>query len=247
MGSGAVAGMLAAHRALGTWRRAVDLFVTPSEYARRKLANAMPSERIVVKPHFIADVGAGSGEGGYALIAGRLSPEKGIATLLRAWASGDERLPELRIVGDGPLTQLVTRAAAENPKVRYLGRKSLAEVVGLMGRASLVLYPSEWAETFGRSVIEAMSVGTPVVCSQGGAHSELVEDGVTGLSFPAGEARALAAAVVRLVTNRDRYAAMRRNARLAYLARYTPEKVLNTLLEAYDRARERRDHRMSRH
>jgi glycosyltransferase involved in cell wall biosynthesis len=167
LGSSMVASMLAVHRAAGTWKDKVDLFITPSDHARRMLSSAIPAERVAVNPSFVADQGAGDGAGGFALFVGRLSPKKGIATALLAWSAYGAGLPELRIVDDGPMEGAVLDAAAQRPSITYLGRRKLSEVLALMARAKLLLFPSECHETFGRTVIEAMSVGTPVVCSRG--------------------------------------------------------------------------------
>ena len=73
--------MLAVHRAAGTYQRQVDVYIALSEFARQKfIEGGLPQERIFVKPNFVSpDPGAGDGRGDYALFAGRLSEEKGIA------------------------------------------------------------------------------------------------------------------------------------------------------------------------
>ncbi len=99
--SGAVATMLTAHRAIGTWKKAVDMYVALTEFARQKFVQGgLPAEKIVVKPNFIEpDPGSGEGRGHYALFVGRLSQEKGVDTLLAAWEQLGEKVP-LKIVGD---------------------------------------------------------------------------------------------------------------------------------------------------
>src|ERR1700681_312252 len=97
----AVAAMLVIHRVGGTWRRMVDAYIAPSEFARKKLiAGGLPAERIVMKPNFVAPhPGAGSGDGGYAFFAGRLSEEKGVRTLFQAWERLGTAIP-LVVAGD---------------------------------------------------------------------------------------------------------------------------------------------------
>ncbi len=84
MASGVVAGMIGLHKIMGTWRNRVDLYVALTEFAREKyITGGLPAERIVVNPNFVHPAPlAGTGGGGYALFVGRLSPEKGIPTLL---------------------------------------------------------------------------------------------------------------------------------------------------------------------
>lgn len=235
--SAVVAVMLTMHRLLGTWRRAVDLYFTLTEFARRKLIEGgLPAQRIVVKPNFVhPDPGPGSGRGGYAVFVGRLSPEKGIDTLLLAWSKLGGQVP-LKIVGDGPLAERVRAAAAVNPAIKWLGRRSSAEVLAVVGDAACLVMPSVWYETFGRTIIEAYAKGTPVVVSRLGAMEELVDDGRTGLLFQHGDADALAATVHRLLSDAGRLEGMRTAARHEYERKYTSEQNYCQLMTIYDRA-----------
>src|SRR5262249_12709039 len=109
--SAAVAGMVGAHRFAGTWRKRIATYIAVSEAAREKfIAGGLPAKKIVVKPNFIHPAPAiGAGGGGYALYAGRLSPEKGIATMLEAWQGARSAIP-LKVVGEGPLAEMVAAA-----------------------------------------------------------------------------------------------------------------------------------------
>src|ERR1700724_3181862 len=113
--SAAVATMLAAHHALGTWRHAVDLYIALTPFSRDKfIAGGLPPEKIVVKPHFVdPDPGPGRGRGRYGVFVGRLSPAKGLATLLEAWKKLAAPVP-LKIVGDGPMAGGGQRAASRD-------------------------------------------------------------------------------------------------------------------------------------
>jgi len=232
-----VASMLALHRALGTWNL-VDRFIALTEFARQKfIEGGLPAEKIVVKPNFVhPDPGPGEGRGGYALFVGRLSPEKGVRTLLRAWALLGGRVP-LKVVGDGPLADEVQEAARRLPGVEWLGRKSPKEVYALMGEAAFLVFPSEWYETFGRVAIEAFAKGTPVVASRIGAVGEVTEDGRTGLHFRPGDAEDLAAKVEWAWAHPREMAEMGREARREYEQKYTAEKNYEMLMAIYERAR----------
>ena len=187
LASTAVAAMLSVHRALGSWKKRVAVFYTPSRFARDKLVEAgLPAERLLVKQNFVhPDPGAGRGNGGYALFAGRLSAEKGVQLLLDAWRRLPEPIP-LRIVGEGPLAEQVRSAAAESSWIEYLGPRSQGEVLELMGDAAFVVVSSTWYETFGRIIIEAYAKGTPVVAARLGTMAELVRPGHTGWLFETG-------------------------------------------------------------
>lgn len=149
------AAMVSAHGAVGTWAGKVDAYVAPTEFAREKLVRGgLPPEKVHVKPNFVSpDPGPGDG-GGYALFVGRLSEEKGLGVLLAAWERMGAAAPELRIVGDGPLAPVVARAAASNPRLRRMGRRTPAETRRLMKGAAVLVLPSEVYETFGRVAAE---------------------------------------------------------------------------------------------
>jgi glycosyltransferase involved in cell wall biosynthesis len=234
LASASVATMLMTHRLLGTWSRCIDLFVTLSEFSRRKcIESGLPADRVVTKPNFLKrDPGAGDGEGGYALFVGRLSPEKGIGTMLEAWRKPDMPMP-LRVVGDGPEG---TRVAGAGGQVEWLGRRDQAQTLDLMRRAAVLVFPSEWYETFGRVAVEAFAAGTPVVVARIGAVAELVDHGRTGLLYEPGDAEDLAAQIRRLTADPKMARAMRRAARQEYETKYTAERNYHLLSDIYRRA-----------
>jgi len=233
--SAAVAAMLTTHRALRTWTEQVDVYISPSEFTRKKLVQGgLPDEKVVVKPHFVHPTPAvGEGRGGYAVFVGRLSPEKGLDTLLSAWESLGGKL-RLKVVGDGPLASRVAEATRRMPKVEWLGRQPPEEILKIMGEAVLVVVPSKIYETFGRVVIEAFAKGTPVVGTKLGAIAELVEHGRTGVHFRPGDPKDLAAQVRWALAHPAELERMRVEARGEFEARYTAERNYQTLKEIYE-------------
>jgi glycosyltransferase involved in cell wall biosynthesis len=229
--------MLFIHRLAGTWQHNVDTYIAPTEFARAMfVSGGLPPERIVVKPHFVdPDPGVGSGRGGYALFVGRLSPEKGVQTLLAAWSRLEQRIP-LTIVGDGPMASLVAEAASRLPGVRWLGCKEPSEVQRLMGDAAFLIFPSVAYETFGQVIVEASAAGTPVVASAGGAATELVEHRRTGLLVRPSDADDLVAHVEWLLAHPEGYDSMRAAARAAYEARFTANANYRSLVAIYSSA-----------
>src|SRR6185437_8198000 len=153
----------------------------------------------------------GHGGGGYALFVGRLSSEKGIGTLLDAWAFSNCVLP-LKIVGDGPDSARVVAAAANSPKIEYVGRKSPQEMIELMREAEFLVFPSECYENMPRTIIEAFAVGTPVLASKIGAGLGMVEPDKTGFHFNAGDAGDLRRVAEWCSKNLDAVCALRSSA-----------------------------------
>ena len=235
--SAVVAAMLSLHSGMRTWTQMVDHYFTLTEFARRKfIEGGLPAERVGVKPNFVhPDPGPGRGQGGYAVFIGRLSPEKGVRTLLSAWSQLGGRLP-LKIIGDGPLSESVKAAANRTAGIEWLGRKNPKEVMTLLGEALCLVVPSIWYETFGRTIIEAYATGTPVVASRLGAMAELVDDGRTGLLFEPGHSADLALKIQSLLENPARSLEMRRPARREYEEKYTAETNFRMLMTIYEEA-----------
>ena len=231
--SSAVATMLTVHRTMGTWSKMVDLYIALTEFARQKfIEGGFPAEKIAVKPNFVhPDPGIGEGRGEYALFVGRLSPEKGLDTLLTAW----EKLGgfPLKIVGDGPLASRVEKAAARFSHIQWLGRRSVQEVYALMGEAKMLIFPSEWYETFGRVAVEAFAKGTPAIAANIGAIGELVDHSRTGLLFRPGNPEDLAAKVEWALLHPGELARMRQEARAEFEAKYTAKENYRRLMEIY--------------
>ena len=237
--SAVVAAMLSLHRGMRTWTRMVDRYYTLTEFSRRKfIEGGLPDRKVAVKPNFIhPDPGPGNGQGGYAVFIGRLSPEKGIKTLLSAWSQLGGRLP-LKIIGDGPLAVSVKAAANQTVGIDWLGRRQHQEVLGLLGEAACLVMPSIWYETFGRTIIEAYAKGTPVVASRLGAMAELVHDGRTGLLFEPGNPADLALKIHALLDDPARTIGMRRAARREYEDKYTAETNYRMMIAIFEEAAE---------
>jgi glycosyltransferase involved in cell wall biosynthesis len=247
--SAAVASMQIVHRALGAWRNCVNAFFTLTEFARQKFIDAgFPEYRVHVKNNAVSpDPGLGSGEGRYAVFVGRLSAEKGLSTLLQAWRS-DPILPRLKIVGDGPLAAQVEAAATGDRRIDWLGRLGTANVHGVIGDASMLIMPSLWYETFGRTIAEAYAAGTPVVASRLGAMAELVDEPSTGRLFEAGNPKELAAKVRQVAAlPAAEAAALRSRCRSRFEERFTAKRNFQRLLEIYGMAMEHASGRIGRH
>jgi glycosyltransferase involved in cell wall biosynthesis len=235
-----VAGMLTTHNLFHTWSRLVDVYIAPSAFARLKFIEGhLPADRIVVKPNFVdPDPGVGAGDGGYALFVGRLTPEKGIESLVAAWERMGGILP-LKVVGEGPMAEFVAAACARVPGLEWLGSQSLAETYRLLARAACLIVPSTWYEPFGRVVVEAFACGTPVLAARSGALTDLVEHGRTGLHFAPGEPDDLASKARWAASHPDALRQMRVAARQEFEAKYTGDRNYDQLLAIYQTASER--------
>lgn len=229
------AAWITAHRLRNTWKEAVDTFVVCSDFTRKKLIEGgLPAECIRLKPNFLQHLPPpGDGSGEFALFVGRLAAEKGLDTLIEAWKHLGDRIP-LNIVGDGPLDELAEQAQRQVPSITWLGRKPAAEVLDLMGRARMLVFPSEWYETFGRVAMESFAKGTPVIVSNLGGQAERVDHNRTGRLFESGNAKDLTRQVQWALSHPDAWKKMRQEARVEFENHYTADRNHEILMDIYD-------------
>jgi len=234
-----VALMLGSHRLRNTWNREISCFVALSQFARNKFVEGgLPEDRIFIKPNFVhPDPGARVGDGEYALFIGRLSPEKGLSTLLAAWKRLRQSIP-LVIIGGGPDRELLEAQVAQEKltNVQFRGQLPREQTLAAINNARFVIIPSVWYETFCMAIAESFACSTPVICSRMGVMQELVTDGRTGLHFTPSDPDDLAQKVEWAWTHGDEVRAMGLEARKEYEAKYTAEKNYPILMEIYRRA-----------
>jgi glycosyltransferase involved in cell wall biosynthesis len=174
--------------------------------------------------------------------AGRLSPEKGVEVLLRAFAAVRAEVPSARllIAGDGPLAEPLRQLAVSlgvEAAVEWLGHIPRERLEARFSAAWAQAAPSQWHEPFGNVVGEAMMRGTAVVASQGGNFGEILSDGETGLLVAPHDVTAWAQALGRLLqdpSEAERLGAAGRRAALNTLGRAAN---LDRLLSIYHELR----------
>ncbi len=174
------------------------------------------------------------------LYVGRLSPEKGVDILLRAWALLDHQVvtASLTIVGDGPERPALEALAAElsiSDQVAFTGALPRADALARLSSASLLVLSSICYETFGLAVLEAASLGVPSIVANIGGQASLVKDGITGRLVPPGDPTSLASALRELLSDPDGLRRMGEAARTAFEASdCVPSRNLKRLLDIYN-------------
>jgi glycosyltransferase involved in cell wall biosynthesis len=219
-------------------RRAAHVF-TPSAYLREvALTWGVRPERVSVLPNpapAIAPLRARDElrrsfamNGATLAFAGRLTAQKSLGRALEAVAGTDG--VELVIAGEGPDREPLSEQASAlgiAGRVRFLGAQPRERIVELFRAADATILSSSW-ENFPHTVVEALSVGTPVLAMEAGGVAEVVHDGVNGLLVEAGDTTALGEAVRRYFSDqalRDRL----REAAADSVAGYAPERVFGEL------------------
>lgn len=228
---------LVLHRALGSWHRRVHRFIALAHRSVPWFAAAgLPAARIRVRPNFAWPAPSPATDtaprlGG--LFVGRLAPEKGIATL----ADALRRAPGVpfTVVGDGP-----ERARLAGTQAQLAGTLPADGVRARMQRAAFLVLPSQTLEQFPKVLAEAYACGLPVLASRLGAPDDLVEPGVTGRVFEAGDDAGLAALLHWAAAHPGPLAAMGEAARRRWHEVYSPgaaHRALETIYrEAMDAA-----------
>ena len=227
--SAALAGMLTLHRGLGTYRNKVARDIALNEFCRGKfIEGGLPAERVVVKPNFVdLDLPQPVPRAGL-LFVGRLSVEKGLATLAQAMALSPN--VQLRVAGEGPEAGLLDGVEG----VTRLGNLPGEAVHQEMAHATALVLPSICYENFPRTIAEAFACGLPVIASRIGALADIVQDGETGLLFEPGNPRDLAKKIAWAQEHPEALAVLGRNARVQYEEKFSAEVNYLRLMEIYD-------------
>jgi glycosyltransferase involved in cell wall biosynthesis len=229
-----------AGRGLAALERA-DLAVSYSSAVDRHLAANGLTRRAVVPLFSTTPAASGSGHAGRrrVVFAGRVVAPKGVAVLLRAARAVEA---EFVICGDGwrlaSMRRLAGRLGVQR-RVDFRGWVGAQELAEELANASVVVVPSLWPEPFGLVGIEALAAGRPVVASATGGIGDWLEDGVTGLSVKPGDAEELARALEELLADPARQHAMGLAGQRVVAARFSAERHVAALTDAYRRARAR--------
>jgi glycosyltransferase involved in cell wall biosynthesis len=229
-----LAAMLGLHRAIGTYANTIDRYITLTEFGRGKaVKGGIPEHKLVVKPNFVPDPPRpGTGGGNYIVYVGRLLEGKGADTLVAAW----RHLPSVRllVVGDGALRpELEATARRERLNIEFVGVQGRQAVLKAIANADFLIMPSVCYETFGLAIAEAYACGTPVLASRIGSLNELVDEGVTGRKFIAGDPDDLARAVRVMLADEVSLRRMRAAARAYFDARLTEDQNFVQLMQIY--------------
>lgn len=223
-----LAGMLVAHRVLGTWQNKIARYIALNEFCRQKfIEGGLPAGRITIKPNFVDLPEIVERRRSGFLFVGRLSPEKGIEVLVRAAVAVPH--VSLRVAGIGPMMSLLDGIA----NIAALRALAAEDVYAEMCNATALVLPSICYESFPRTLVEAYACSLPVIASRIGSLPSLVEEGVTGLLFRSGDAADFASKIRWAHQNPVRMAEMGQAARLKYEAEFTPDINYQQLMEIY--------------
>ena len=231
----------------------IDRVIAPSRFMRSKLIEGgWPEGKVVFLQNFADDAilerAANAGadatdrETPYLLFFGRLSVEKGVDTLLRAFDAALPKLPRdmrLVVVGDGPDAAEFRGLASSlgcASRIEFAGYQTGDALQTYVEGASLAISSSRWRENMPYSIVEAFAAGTPVVGTNIGGIPELVDEGKTGFIFEPGDVQSMADAILRGASafwEQPAYARLQRNCRSYVMENCSREKFMGELVNLY--------------
>lgn len=214
--------------------RCTDAFICPSQFMATKMTQGgFALSKLHVVCNFVDPVklqsfanAAQTARSKQLCYVGRLSHEKGVATMIEAAS----HMPyPLLVAGDGPLAEQLKAKYASCSNIHFLGRLNAAEVSQLLSTSYASIMPSECYENNPLGVIESLCAGTPVVGAKIGGIPELIDEEINGATFQSKNALHLQSAIEKVFNKQFNNASIARDA----IDKYSPQKHLSSILKCY--------------
>jgi glycosyltransferase involved in cell wall biosynthesis len=232
--SAVVATVTGWHKLIGTWQKKVDRYIALTQFAKSKLENSSlrpKSGQIVVKPNFVPDPGAQEAtRAGFFLFVGRISAEKGVNFLCEAFSRLQS---ELIIAGDGPDRNILEKQFSASKNISFRGQLERKTVMELMKTCRALVIPSIWYEGLPFTMLEAFSLGTPVLASRLGGMQESIEPGANGLLFSPNDAQDIVNCITLFEEIIKTDQSIYNTTREIYLKNYHPESNYHATMQIY--------------
>lgn len=235
---GGLPGAIIGYREMMKWNREVleectDLFLPPSQFMMDTCVEGGYSpEKFRVLCNFI-DVEkvpqmtqVSQLKGDYYVYLGRVNEVKGVRTLCKAAAQLNKKLI---VIGGGELLPELQEAYKDFKQIEFKGQMKWEEFMPILRGARFMVLPAEWSENNPLTVIESQSLGTPVLGARIGGIPELIEEGISGMTFTSGDVEDLKDKIILIFKHEFDYDAIAKNA----VERYSSEAYYNKLIEYY--------------
>ncbi len=222
------------HRSFNTWNR-VDKFIVLSNFQKSMMSKwGIEEEKIFVKPNFLrikSSAKTFNAQGNSIVFVGRLSEEKGINLLKKSWIkyNQDNNDIHLKIIGDGPLLTEVNSL----PNTSIYGSLDREKVINEISKSKFLIMPSICHETFGLSIAESFSQGTPVIASNINPLNEIVKDSINGYLFDFNDSDDLYKILKTKIIRNSDYQILSRNALLDFNNKFTSEVHFTNIKKIY--------------
>lgn len=190
------------HRITGIHKKINYICLTDFNKEKLLSLKQIAEEQVFVKPNFVESnnefIPEENRENQF-VFAGRLDKLKGVNILFEAWEQMGNEAPKLIVCGTGPMEQWCREIIEMNGcNIEMKGFVPNAETRKLIAKSRALILPTQWYEGFPMSIVEAFSVGTPVICSDLGNAGSVVKEKITGLKFPVNDVGGLIKAVFEI-------------------------------------------------
>ena len=165
-------------------------------------------------------------KGDYYVYLGRVNEVKGVRTLCKAAEQLDKRLV---VIGGGELLPELQKTYVDCKQIEFKGQMQWEEFMPILRGARFMVLPAEWSENNPLTVIESQSLGTPVLGARIGGIPELIDEGVSGMTFTSGDVEDLKDKIVKMFEHEFDYDAIAKNA----IERYSSEAYYEKLMALY--------------
>ena len=222
------------HRMTGIYKKINYICLTEFNKSKLLAMGSIQKDQIFIKPNFTtvtSKILNADQRKERIVFAGRLDGLKGIDILFEAWKKMGKKAPELVVCGVGPMEKWCIEFIDENEitNIKMLGFLQNSEVRDLIANSKALILPTQWYEGFPMSLIEAFSVGTPVVCSNLGNTANIVEEARNGYKFSEKSIEELMKAIEKLDDNPNIY----NTTYEVFEKKYTAEKNYSELIHIY--------------
>ena len=212
----------------------VNKFIVLTDFIKEKFDNlGIDKSKLIVKPNFIKkknnifkEISIKSD----AIFCSRISRDKGIFTLLKAWKNIDLKL---NIYGDGPQLEKITKKNTNN-KFIFHGQISRDILMKKIRYSKFLIFPSEWFECLPMTIIEAFRENTLVLASDIGSIKSIIKHKFNGILFKPGDADDLKKKVEWILNNPKVCDNIVKNALVQFNEIYTDEKNYKHLVKLYN-------------
>lgn len=222
------------HRMTGIFKKINYICLTDFNKDKLLSLKQIAEERVFVKSNFVESSDEfilEENRENQFVFAGRLDKLKGVDILFEAWKQMESTAPKLIVCGTGPMEQWCREFIEMNEcNIEMKGFVPNAETRKLIAKSKALILPTQWYEGFPMSIVEAFSVGTPVICSDLGNAGSVVKENVTGLKFPVNDVGGLIKAVFEIQ-------GLSEKTRTEYLAQYSETRNYEQLTRIYSTLR----------
>lgn len=226
------------HDLMGITKK-IDAFVVPSSFTLKKLHEyGIPDLKLNHIPTFfnLKQAPDGIEYRPFVLFIGRIEKQKGLMTLIEAFINTGHRLKIIGFSNDGYEETLKAHLEGKKHDIEFLGRMTFDGIVPYLKTCLCTVVPSEWYDNFPNVILESFAYKKAVIATRLGSLPELVEDGVTGMTFDRGSADDLRGKVEYFLDNPDRARQMGENAYRKILTSYSPQQHYEKLMALFGRS-----------